>query len=108
LILHSDIEIDKLRKACIDGRIKWTSHTLERMQERGIEPTDIIFCINEGTIIEQYPQAFPYPACLVLGRSIDNRHLHTVVGHGSDMIWIITAYMPDNNEWLDGFSMRKE
>ncbi|MFG6337693.1 MAG: DUF4258 domain-containing protein [Lachnospiraceae bacterium] len=28
---------------------------------------DIIFCIHEGEIIEQYPDDYPYPSCLILG-----------------------------------------
>jgi hypothetical protein len=78
------------------------------MQERNIEPTDIINCIGKGAIIEQYPQAFPYPACLILGTRVNNTYIHVVAGYGGEFVWIITAYEPDENEWTDGFAARKE
>jgi hypothetical protein len=35
-------------------------------------------------------------------------HIHVVAGYGSGFAWIITAYEPDENEWIGGFSARKE
>jgi hypothetical protein len=29
------------------------------------------------------------------------------VGYGNGYIWIVTAYKPDENEWINGFSTRK-
>ena len=105
--MSNELVITELNKECTAGHIKWTAHTLERMQERNIEPTDVINCISKGKIIEQYPQAYPYPACLILGTKINNTYIHAVVGYGSDFVWIITAYEPDDNEWTNGFSIRK-
>jgi hypothetical protein len=77
------------------------------MQERDIERIDIIDCIMNGKIIEQYPDAYPYPACLILG-IVRNMPIHVVVGHGSGYIWVITAYKPNETEWTNDFSTRKE
>ena len=99
--------IAEIAVECSVGNIKWTAHALERMQERDIEPNDIITCITNGKIIEQYPEAYPYPACLILGL-INNVHIHVVVGQGSGFIWIITAYRPNETEWINDFSTRKE
>ena len=103
-----DLDIEKIRQTCADGRIKWTAHTLERMQERGIEPTDVINCVKNGKIIEQYPQAYPYPACLILGKKTDNTYIHVVLGYGMDFIWIVTAYEPDEDEWQSDLSERRK
>ena len=99
--------ISEIAAKCAARKIKWTAHSLERMQERDIERTDIIACINDGKIIEQYPEAYPYPACLILGTA-NNMPVHVVVGHGNGFLWVITAYIPDEAEWKDGFSTRKE
>ena len=104
----TELSTTKLCQECLEGHIKWTAHTLERMQERDIEPSDVVNCITNGKIIEQYPQAYPYPACLILGTKDDHTSLHAVVGYGSGFIWIITAYKPDANEWANGFTVRKE
>jgi len=106
--MNDELNIADLRQKCLAGQIKWTAHTLERMQERKIEPTDVINSIINGKIIEQYPQAFPYPACLILGLKTSNSFVHVVVGYGSGFIWIITAYEPDENIWSMGFFERKE
>lgn len=104
----NDINIKLLKQKCAAGHINWTTHVLERMQERDIEPTDVINCIDNGKIIEQYPNAYPYPACLILGTNKTDVFIHTVVGYGNGLIWIITVYHPDENEWTNGFSTRKE
>lgn len=102
------MDINMLRQGCAVGHIKWTTHILERMQERNIEPSDVVYCIGNGSIIEQYPDAYPYPACLILGTDENNVFIHVVAGYGSDLVWIITAYEPDENEWIDEFTKRKD
>ena len=106
--MDNAIDIEILRKECVAGNIKWTVHILERMQERNINPTDVIHCIIGGEIIEQYPQAYPYPACLILGMCVDNdTYIHVVAGYGSGFVWIVTVYVPDEDEWINGFTERK-
>jgi len=105
--MNVELEIIALRQKCSSGQIKWSTHALARMQERSIEPNDVIHCINNGKIIEHYPQAYPYPACLVLGTRGYGTCVHIVVGYGSDLIWIITAYKPDETEWTNEYSERK-
>ncbi|MCL2080979.1 MAG: DUF4258 domain-containing protein [Oscillospiraceae bacterium] len=105
--MDDGLNINIIRQTCAAGHIKWTAHILERAQERGIEPTDILSCVNNGRIIEQYPRAYPYPACLILGMAANGIHIHVVVGYGAGFVWIVTAYEPDKNEWTDGFAARK-
>ena len=104
--------LTEIAAECAAGNIKWTAHALERMQERDIERTDVIACIKNGRIIEQYLESYPYPACLILGKVKNANSLvmpiHVVVGQGNGYIWVITAYIPDETEWINGFSMRKE
>ena len=100
-------DITLLRDKCSAGQINWSTHAHARMQERNVSPSDVISCINTGVVIEQYPDAYPHPACLILGKRRNNTYIHTVVGYGDDFIWIITAYVPDDNEWTDEFSVRK-
>ena len=110
VIGHMDdmLDIETLKQECDAGRIKWTVHILEKMLERNIGPTDVINCIRTGRIIEQYPQAYPYPACLILGLTTNkDKCIHVVVGHGMGYLWIVTVYEPDENEWTNECSERK-
>jgi len=102
------MDIADLQKLCHDRSIKWTVHVLARLQERGIEPSDVKHCITTGRIIEQYPDDYPYPSCLVLGAAVNGNVLHVVVGVGEGYLWLITAYYPDPLKWNEDFSIRKE
>lgn len=88
--------------------IEITMHAAKRLEQRNISILDVIQCINNGEIIEQYPNDYPYPSCLILGISINNKILHTVIGSDLSYIWIITAYYPDPNKWESDFKTRKE
>lgn len=103
-----ELTIEELRKLCDAGAIRWTAHILMRLQERDIEPSDIIHCVSTGRIIEAYPTDFPYPSCLVLGATVAGKALHAVIGVGKGAAWLVTAYHPDPAEWNDDFSVRKE
>ncbi len=102
------MDIADLQKLCQSGAIKWTSHVLARLQERGIQPSDIKNCLMTGRIIEQYPDDYPYPSCLVLGTATTGKPLHVVIGAGAGYLWNITAYYPNPMKWNEDFSARKE
>ena len=106
--MDDELSIEFIRQECAIGHIKWTTHILERMQERNIELSDVLYCINNGMIIEQYPDAYPYPAYLILGIKNNNKYIHVVLGYGIGFVWIITVYEPDENEWTNNFTERKE
>ena len=105
--MDNELDILSIKEKYSTGHIKWSTHGLARMQEREIDPDDVENCINYGKIIEQYSNAYPYPACLILGTKKNNSIIHVVVGYGCDLVWIITAYEPDIEEWENGFSRRK-
>jgi hypothetical protein len=79
-----------------------------RLQQRGINPSDIKNCIMKGEIIENYPEDYPYPSCLILGTSIERKIIHIVAGIGNECLWIITAYFPATDKWNKDFKTRKE
>jgi len=103
-----ELEIDVIRALCGGKSVKWTAHILARLQERGIEINDVRNCIATGRIIEQYPDDYPFPSCLLLGHSANGRVLHAVVGVGQGFLWLITAYHPDPEKWECNFSRRRE
>lgn len=102
------MNITDLQTICETGAIKWTAHIVARLQERGIDPSDIKSCIMTGHIIEDYPDDYPYPSCLVLGATVAGKELHAVIGLGQGYLWLITAYYPDPLKWSEDFSIRKE
>lgn len=48
------------------------------MQERDISRADVKKCVLEGEIIEDYPEDFPHPSCLIFGYTINDKIIHVV------------------------------
>ena len=102
------ISIQEIRKLCTDETIVMTNHVLNRCIERNITYDDIKNAINNGQIIENYPEDYPHPSCLIVGISLSQQYLHVVVGLTDTHLWIITAYYPDKDRWCNNMTIRKE
>lgn len=103
-----ELNIEELRRICSPENIEITLHAAKRFGQRGIFVKDIISCIKNGEIIEQYPDDYPFPSCLVLGLSIKGQHLHVVVGSNLETLWIVTAYFPSLQKWENDYKTRRE
>ena len=101
------IEIERLRKYFSDDKIFATAHASERFRQRGINIRDIRNAINGGEIIEQYPDDYPYPSCLILGENLRGEKIHAVLSDEGTSSRIITAYFPDIEKWSADFKMRR-
>ena len=84
-----------------------TQHVLERIRQREVEKDDLLNIIMIGEIIEQYPNDFPFPSCLILGYSRKGEPLHIVCGLGKNKVWVVTVYIPDPSEWEADLKTRK-
>ncbi len=100
--------LEKIKALCISGRIAWTNHALLRMIQRQIDREDIKNGILVGEIIENYPDDYPYPSCLILSANSGGLPLHIVCGVTNTELWIITAYRPNLTEWKPDFKTRRE
>jgi uncharacterized protein DUF4258 len=60
-------------------------------------------------VIEGYPQAFPFPAKLLLGRC-NGRPIHVVAAENSSQqqVIIITAYEPTLKKWESDMKTRRK
>lgn len=102
------MDIETLKRLCTDETVVMTNHVFFRCRERKITMDQLFQAIKTGEIIEDYPNDYPYPSCLVLGNLMDNRKLHVVCGTEGTMLWIITAYWPDSEKWETDCKTRKE
>lgn len=64
--------------------------------------------ILKGEIIEQYPDDFPFPSCLIYGKDNNNKIIHICMSDEGTCSRIITAYYPDINRWSADLKVRKE
>ena len=101
------LNISDLRVLCQDTSMAITKHARNRLAERGIAMSDVQNAILTGEIIKQYEDDKPFPSCLLLGLTTQNKCIHVVVGSDKQFLYIITAYYPDRNEWAADFKNRK-
>lgn len=103
------IDIKELRTLAADmEKIVFTQHVLERIRKREVEKHDLLDIIMNGEIIEQYPNDYPLPSCLILYLKVNGKPLHLVCSMGNNKVYIITVYEPDLEYWESDFMTRKE
>lgn len=102
------IDIETLKQYYKDDMVIVSEHASERFRQRNIKARDIKHAIFNGEIIEQYPNDFPFPSCLILGLTTDGQCIHIVMSDEGSMSRIITAYHPDVDKWSDDFKTRKD
>jgi len=70
---------------------------------------EIYETIQEGEIIEDYPDDKPYPSCLIYGKTKGDRPLHIVCAYDQKdgIAFIVTAYQPNPDLWINFRERRK-
>ena len=81
---------------------------MTRLLQRRIFLEDVTHAIKCGEIIEDYPDDYPYPSCLIFGRDRNNQALHVVCGESENELWLITAYRPSLEFWEEDLKTRKD
>ena len=102
------LTIEELQKICTPENVIITIHAAKRLEQPGIFLKEVLNCIMTGEIIEQYPDDYPYPSCLTLGNMTTNKPLHAEIGTNGLQLWIITAYYPAPEKWMDDLKTRRE
>jgi hypothetical protein len=102
------MNLRQIQEAFRQRQIVWRQHALVRMMERDISRIDIIEAIDNGDIVEDYPDLKPYPGCLVMGKS-GPVSLHVVLAwdEKEKVAYIITVYIPDPNHFHRNGKTRK-
>lgn len=102
------IDIQKLREYYKQHKVFMSEHAANRCIQRDIKQKDIKNCILTGEIIEQYPDDFPWPSCLIYGHTTDNRVIHVVASDNGEYTKIITAYLPDIKTFNSDLKTRRK
>lgn len=99
--------IEQIRKYVENEKIQWRGHILSRMIQRKIKISDVLACLQNGEIIEEYNDDYPFPSCLVFGYS-GKEPLHVVCSIGEGYIWMITVYSPNTKKWNSDLKTRRD
>lgn len=71
-----------------------------------ISTADVRRALEEGEIIEDYPEDARGHSCLILGKSGDGKAIHIVCAPKDEYLAVITAYIPDEAQWSKDFRTR--
>lgn len=100
------MSIDEIRRFIIKQDFKITNHAFEEMQSDNFILQDVITGIMSGEIIENYPKAYPLPACLINGKTGKGEPIHICISV-PPLVKIITVYRPLPEKWTDNFRKRR-
>jgi hypothetical protein len=89
-------------------RLLFLPHAIRQMSrpDRLITTSEIHSVVEHGEIIEDYPEGVRGHSCLLLGYDEGRRVIHVVCSPKDEYLAIITAYLPDEDEWSDNFKVR--
>ncbi len=100
--------LQRLRTASAKRRL-YLPHALRQMArpDRMIGTHEVRAVVEYGKLVEDYPSDPRGHSCLILGFVDKGRPIHVVCSPRDDYLAIITAYLPDEREWLEGFTKRR-
>jgi hypothetical protein len=84
-------------------------HAVQQMArpERLISTVEVRHVVDTGEVIEDYPEDSRGHSCLLLGYGVGARPLHVVCAPKAAYLAIITAYLPNSDQWEDDMRTRK-
>jgi hypothetical protein len=101
-------DLKKIRAAVRALRYDLRLHAWQRAHERRITVEMIKEVIQRGEIIEKYPDARPYPKCLLMHFIEPNKPLYVSLAYNKkrDFVFIITVHWFDPSKWIDPWTRR--
>ena len=102
-------EIAPLVNAAARKMLLFLPHAVRQMSrpDRMISVQEVRRVVLRGEVIEDYPEDARGRSCLILGTGEAGRKIHAVCAPRGKYLAIITAYVPERDEWDSGFRIRR-
>ena len=99
--------IEQIREKFKNQHYEYSLHAVDKSILRHITRREIEEAIQNGEVIEDYPDDKYGPSCLIFGLTNNGRPIHIQCTYPQRIkIKIITVYEPDPEEWIN-FRERK-
>jgi hypothetical protein len=98
------MDIDRLKEAIASGRVTTSRHSLDEAANDDLFLGEIYdSVVRSGEVIEDYPNSYPTPACLVLGFNTMDDPIHSVWSYDQvrESAKLITVYRPAPDRWMN-------
>jgi hypothetical protein len=94
--------IDDLRSKISQNAFEFSKHAVDQTILRNISVQEIRDVINNGEIIEDYPDDKYGPSCLIFGVTQIGRPIHIQCSYPSrPIVKVVTVYEPNPDRWID-------
>ena len=106
--MASESILEQVKRAARQ-HVLYLPHAIRQMShpDRMITPAEVERIVISGEVIEDYQQDPRGPSCLLLGKGEAGRSLHVVCSPKDDYLAIITAYVPDPEQWSADLRRRR-
>ena len=88
------------KRAVIEHQIKISLHATEEALAEEITRSEIEAAMLNAQVLEDYPDWWLGPSCLISGRTDAGRDLHIVASYSGLPVMIITVYEPRPPKWI--------
>ena len=102
--------LHRIAALVLSGNYIFSRHALKEATEDGLLARDVVEGVSSGEVIEDYPDYYAGPCCLVFQLDPRGKPLHSLWGlrKGTDEpAVLITCYRPDPDLWDETLRRRK-
>ena len=92
--------LDLFKRAARQRQIKISLHAAEEALSEEITRPEIEAAMVNAQLLEDYPDWWLGPSCLICGRTDAGRDLHIVASYSDLPVAIITVYEPRPPKWI--------
>jgi hypothetical protein len=100
--------VEAARQAA-EKKLLFLPHAIRQMSrpERMITPQEVERVVMSGELVENYPHDSRGHSCLLLGVGDTDRAIHVVCSPKAEYLAVITAYLPDTDQWSSDYRRRR-
>lgn len=92
--------LKRLKQAVEEHQVKISLHAAEEALAEEITRPEIEWAMLNARLLEDYPDWWLGPSCLIYGQTESGRGLHLVVSYAELPATIITVYEPRPPKWI--------
>lgn len=100
VVLDIDAILGLLREAVHKRQIQLSLHAAQEALAEQITRPEIEAAMLNAQLLEDYPDWWLGPSCLIYGRTEAKRDIHLVVSCSELPVTIITVYEPRRPKWI--------